>query len=128
MHRPTRKLLFQCPLCKELVHLQHFTANNGQLCIECPACLERSVYSADPSHDSADRLTPSAPSAGSFEQSASLLESATISSKTPDASVVPSAVSCFLGGSLGGSLVRFLGGSLSDSFGRFLGSTESLGP
>jgi hypothetical protein len=79
-------------LCKELVHLQHFTANNGQLCIECPACLERSVYSADPSHDSADRLAPSAPSAGSFEQSASLLESATTSPKTPDASVVSSVV------------------------------------
>gem|GEM_PF-3502820 len=46
-HHPTRKLLFQCPLCKELVHLQRFSAEKGRLCIECPACLQQAVYTAD---------------------------------------------------------------------------------
>ncbi|MCK6509381.1 hypothetical protein L6R29_05360 [Myxococcota bacterium] len=46
-HQPTRKLLFQCPLCKELVYLQRFSADHGRLCIECPACLQQALYTAD---------------------------------------------------------------------------------
>lgn len=43
-HRPSRNLLFQCPLCKELVHLERFSAQDGQLSFACSSCEEVSTY------------------------------------------------------------------------------------